>query len=479
MKNIKKKIVLSIGVILILTSILGIAAAPVIAHTEDTPFVADLIAGGGNEKSAIDVGDVLVWNDADFLYVKYSLDDGWCLTETHLHVTTSLEEIPQTKKGNPIPGHFEYKEEHNGLISFTYEIPMSWGIDTKIYIAAHADVKRIIGFETPNMDDFSQTLPEQVIMSVQYSYEGAPSYFPVTTITGDPLTGEYEGWCVDTDNTISQGVDYTANVFSSYEMLLDGLVEYPENLDLVNWIINQDYVGKDSTCCGVYTYGDVQRAIWTLIEDEQSDAGLGLWSECRVDEVLSAADANGEGFVPGCGDLVVVIIVPFGEYIDSQQIIIAQVSFIDVGLECTLIYGQSETAWGAHEYGIEGFPGKNWATYFTYTIQGWNLIGDWTLRFIFGGNWDHDMTITTQDNYGNIEGYGGFPSGKEYTHFWTMTGKVSGNVIEFTIIYSPESQNPGYTVMATGIIEEDGSMSGTWSSANQVGNWMSLSGSAI
>ena len=63
----------------------------------------DLIAGGGNVKSAIDVGDVTVTNDCTNLYVTYRTTPGWCITETHLHVAGSEVDIPQTKKGNPIP----------------------------------------------------------------------------------------------------------------------------------------------------------------------------------------------------------------------------------------------------------------------------------------------------------------------------------------------------------------------------------------
>ena len=85
------------------------------------------------------------------------------------------------------------------------------------------------------------------------------------------LTGVYEGWCIDTDRLISDNTNYTAKVYSSYEPLPAGLVEHPENLDLVNWIINQNYVGKPAGgSLGNYTYGDVQLAIWTLIEDQVS-----------------------------------------------------------------------------------------------------------------------------------------------------------------------------------------------------------------
>ena len=158
---------------------------------------------------------------------------------------------------------------------------------------------------------------------------------------------------------MTSGQTYTANVYSSYETLPAGTVEYPENLDLVNYIINQEYADTASNCDGtLYTYGDVQKAIWTLIEDDYStEAGLGSWNQCRVDEILGDARANGEDFVPDCGDVVAVILVP----VNSNQLIIAKVTFGEVPVaECKP--GVTETAWG------DGtpFPGKNWATYFEY-----------------------------------------------------------------------------------------------------------------
>ena len=139
---------------------------------------------------------------------------------------------------------------------------------------------------------FEAALPGQIQMKVKYPYTGAPSYFE-TLVNGDPLTGTYEGWCVDTDHVIYQ-VWYTADVYSSYEDLPVEVIDIPENLDLVNWIINQDYVGQlSSGCIGNNTYGEVQRAIWTLI-DPNSTSGLGSWSECRVAEIVAAAQAGGQ-----------------------------------------------------------------------------------------------------------------------------------------------------------------------------------------
>ena len=88
----KRKIVLALGIVstLMMVAIMGFA------HDETDPFVTDLIAG-----QHIDVGDVTVWNDGDYLYVTYVVNEpGWYLTETHLHVACDWEDIPQTKKNN-------------------------------------------------------------------------------------------------------------------------------------------------------------------------------------------------------------------------------------------------------------------------------------------------------------------------------------------------------------------------------------------
>ncbi|MHA2248461.1 MAG: vWA domain-containing protein [Candidatus Hodarchaeales archaeon] len=112
------------------------------------PFVTDLIAGGGNPKSAIDVGDVTIWNDEGFLYIVYETTNDWYITETHLHVADSLEGIPQTKKYNPIPGHFTYQIYHDPSVqTYMYVIPWTWDPGTTLYIAAHAVVQKIIGYD--------------------------------------------------------------------------------------------------------------------------------------------------------------------------------------------------------------------------------------------------------------------------------------------------------------------------------------------
>ncbi len=109
----------------------------------DGAATIDLIAG-----QHIDIGDIYIWNDEEFLYIEFNTTDDWYMTETHLSVANSVEGIPQTKKGNPIPGHFPYKAEYEPLIQVElYVIPIEdeWfelGVCKEIEIAAHAAVQQ-------------------------------------------------------------------------------------------------------------------------------------------------------------------------------------------------------------------------------------------------------------------------------------------------------------------------------------------------
>ena len=113
--------------------------------------MADLIAAGGNEASAIDVGHVVMWQDADNLYVKFVTVGGWSMTETHLHVAADdPNDIPQTKTGNPKVGKFDYQASHSPAVQeYTFTIPWDddWDAGTILYIAAHANVQMMTGYD--------------------------------------------------------------------------------------------------------------------------------------------------------------------------------------------------------------------------------------------------------------------------------------------------------------------------------------------
>jgi len=325
------------------------------AHTAEEPFVTDLIAGGGNEASAMDVGDVLVWNDGSFLYVKYALADSeWCITETHLQIATVLSAIPQ-KNGNPIPGKFIYSNDHPCISSWVYKVPITWGVGTEVLVAAHAVVEKSGG-----LTGFEMMLPDQVSMVVYFpgvTY-GAPSYFDVMVGGGTILDGMHDGWCVDVHAGLGFTLPYTSLVFSSYsyEGLPVGRVAIPTNFDLVNYVLNRHYVGQVSPSGGLYTFGDVQRAIWWLVEGSDCNGCFtGPWAQSHVDEILTDAYLYGEGYEPSCGGVLAIILEPSSVW--------GQILIIEVPAPC----GEDvyETAWGD---GFD-FPGANWATYFKYIIQ--------------------------------------------------------------------------------------------------------------
>ena len=169
-----------IAVVLAVTLAVAMFSTGVLAHTEGDPYATDLIADGGSAETATDVGDVLVWNDAEYLYVKYVVTDPWCLVETHLQVATSLEGIPQ-KNGNPPPGKFDNNVEHLCLADYTYAILLAWEAGTDLVIAAHAEIQQEVTLPDGTVDYVYETgwgqgedFPgKNWAMYIEYTVQGA------------------------------------------------------------------------------------------------------------------------------------------------------------------------------------------------------------------------------------------------------------------------------------------------------------------
>ena len=127
----------------LLVLVLMLLPSVVFARPSSDPFVTDLIAGGGSAASAMDVGDMLVWNDGDNLYVKYLITDpAWSLVELHLAVANDLGLIPQNSGGNVVPGKFKYKWRGSAAQQYVFAVPLNgWTMDTLLYLAAHAIVR--------------------------------------------------------------------------------------------------------------------------------------------------------------------------------------------------------------------------------------------------------------------------------------------------------------------------------------------------
>lgn len=111
-------------------------AASASAQVCGTPTTTPLIAGQN-----MTAGTVSVYNDATNIYVQYSLESPWLISDAHVAVATTLAGIPQTKTGNPIPGRFAYSATFDPeLLTYTFAVPMAGNYYTgqTLFVAAHA-----------------------------------------------------------------------------------------------------------------------------------------------------------------------------------------------------------------------------------------------------------------------------------------------------------------------------------------------------
>jgi hypothetical protein len=133
---------------LLFISILSLATSVVFAANPNnswftTEFEYDLVAG-----KSMDVGDISLSLDEtlDQLTIQVTTSGGWLLAETHIHVATPQDGIPQ-KNGNPIPGQFDDTMEHAPPVDTytqTFPVPETG----TVLIAIHAVVQLETNCET-------------------------------------------------------------------------------------------------------------------------------------------------------------------------------------------------------------------------------------------------------------------------------------------------------------------------------------------
>jgi len=370
-------------------------------HTADAPQVIDLLAGQ-TEK----VGEVEVWNDEGFLYVKYIITvPDWCLTETHIHVASELNLIPHTKKGNPIPGKFDYSECHTPCITeYTYEIELDWEPCTELYIAAHAvvvkygtvcvDFEEYSEYDTVStvstlagdvnfyMTDYSGMTNSLGLLNINVGDTAAllhtADLFPVVAeeqtkdpdhnymdlsmqnIVGFTVGGTYEDdWVrLDPQKTgaggklltdppdVTQQYPFWEHAYSNFQAILMDFTQ-------INMPKSVSFAGVDLDWNEVWyiLYFDMNNTlIHIAIEGPpsgQSGDGVAFpisYSNPDIDKIVIWGNMNGG--TPG----------KVGFAIDN------------ICLEAVI---QEETAWANGKRFVEK---GNWATYFTYTVQGEVLI---------------------------------------------------------------------------------------------------------
>lgn len=179
--------------------ILGLALSMIACDQVET----DLIAGGGNPASETDVGDVVVWEEGDYLYLVAVManwigpdaedweESGWNILEAHAHVAVNATDIPQ-KKGNPRPGKFdlhyedgEWEEDGETVIAGGWEIMLTQAMKDAglVYIALHLEVKNDQGTEDPSDDVYESVWAD----GLNFTGKNWATYFEYELGSNPPL----------------------------------------------------------------------------------------------------------------------------------------------------------------------------------------------------------------------------------------------------------------------------------------------------
>ncbi|MFQ8433596.1 SdrD B-like domain-containing protein [Amaricoccus sp. W119] len=118
-----------------------------------------------------------------------------------------------------------------------------------------------------------------------------------------------------------------------------GSVANPQNLDMVNWILNQDFDSMDNGdgTGETYTEREIQGAIWGLTDNivfvnETVNDG----TTANAQEIYDLALANGQGFTPGEGDIVGIAAVPTAEAeaVGNEQTTIIGIRYENLEQDC-------------------------------------------------------------------------------------------------------------------------------------------------
>jgi len=286
-------------------------------------FKTDLLAG-----QTLDVGDVLVWNDAENLYVKFVYEGSECgFLEVHLQVDVgSFSEDILTKKGNPIPGKFE-KSYDVGCFSeytFTYNLADGgFGCGDLLKIAAHA----VVPSGGADVDKYAANVFSVTpgIGSVREPSEalGAPD----SSYLVESFYSLGFGGCIELE--FADFVGGTLTVYETTWHHFDGDTYPKESADI--------YVSADG-------------AEWTYLGEANNDGQS--WSNTPVPNVFTLEECI--KYVKICDT-------------SNPSLFGSGANAFDLDAIEGQYFCKKETAWGAGTRFVEK---GNWATYFEYTVEG-------------------------------------------------------------------------------------------------------------
>ena len=249
---------------------------------------------------------------------------------------------------------------------------------------------------------------DYVIMNARY---GPNSWFDMKLSEvpdGFLITnGNYLGWCIQQSIYMTQKVNHTVMLYSSYDSEMPDNYKN-DNWDKVNYIINHKTGGRSS----------VQEAIWYFIENKAYP------TDVDAQKMIDDADLNGDGFIPGPGQVIAIVV----EGIPSIQR-----TFLELNLPESVQIG--DLVWfDINENGIQekGEPGASDVEVILYDEE--NLIVD-----------------TTKTDIGGYYSFYGVSLGKYYLKFVAPEGYKFTKEYRGSNSYldSDANVNTGKTVLFT------------------------------
>jgi hypothetical protein len=119
----------------------GARAAKALPASATVPANAAVIAEAALETAArAKVGSLSVSLAGGEVFVTGRADTGLYLAESQVSVGMDPSDIPQTKNGNPVPGHFAFKSGHGpGTSDFSYDLG-AFTEGRTLFIAVHVEL---------------------------------------------------------------------------------------------------------------------------------------------------------------------------------------------------------------------------------------------------------------------------------------------------------------------------------------------------
>lgn len=327
----------------------------------------DLVAGQNNP-----VGKVYITKESNGdITVKYSLNSSDCkITEVHVDIAKDLGIYSSSllggfhvnSQGNPQHGLFDKNlsfgegTSEDVVVTFKASEMQQWlGVSNysgKLYIAVHAGVCCPTGTVSGEAN-YCLDLSEYAKFSTNGSHYNPYVFNPVKVYdANENYLTQFSAWCVDPVRGFDRDVIYNARFISTacdpLPVDISCIIKNPDNLDLLNYLINNFEAGNTYQGIGNVDNAVYQAVIWKITYGSYQTNSNFNPDITVVEALYSFVVTNGEGYKPQCGDKMAIIVVDADyNYCSPQTWLGYQPLIIWKTIECTsqTIY-DCETAYG-------------------------------------------------------------------------------------------------------------------------------------